>query len=113
MACRHKEWDWRRGYSYLHSTFGDLVITGLVGLRPRADSLLVINPLISKEVSWFAIDNLMYHGFELAICWDQHGDRYGQGAGFLVWADGHLLANKSAVEMLIVSLPVRRQSEQS
>ena len=31
---------------YNHSSFCDLVITGLVGLRPRADDLLEMNPLI-------------------------------------------------------------------
>ena len=34
------------GYEYNHSTFNDLILTGLVGLRPGADGKLTVNPLI-------------------------------------------------------------------
>ena len=34
-----------RGKDYNHSTYCDLVITGLVGLRPRPDDTVEVNPL--------------------------------------------------------------------
>ena len=106
---RHAEWDWRRGYAYLHSTFCDLVITGLVGLRPRSDSLLVINPLVPKGVDWFALDNLRYHGIDITICWDRYGSKYDFGQGLFVWADGLLLANGSELQALSLQLPTSQK----
>ena len=35
-----------RGKDYNHSTFCDLVISGLIGLRPRADDTVEVNPLV-------------------------------------------------------------------
>jgi hypothetical protein len=35
-----------RGKDYNHSTYCDLVISGLVGLRPRADDIVEVNPLV-------------------------------------------------------------------
>ena len=107
---RHGEWDWQRGYAYLHSTFCDLVITGLVGLRPRSDALLVINPLVPEGVEWFAIDNLLYHGINLSISWDQHGAKYGLGHGLHVWADGQLVAHSSSLQSLSMRLPMNASS---
>lgn len=102
--CRHGEADWRRGYRYLHSTFCDLVITGLVGLRPRADDTLIIHPLVPDTVQWFALDSLLYHGLNLAVIWDLTGKRYGRGAGLSVWADGQLLAKSARIQRLEISL---------
>lgn len=106
---RHGEADWRRGYSYLHSTFCDLVITGLVGLRPRADHLLVVHPLVPDSVQWFALDSLLYHGLNLAIVWDRTGERYGRGVGLSVWVDGRLLARSSRIQRLELDLTNRTE----
>ena len=38
--------DQERSRYYNHSTFNDLIITGLVGLRPRADDTIEVNPLL-------------------------------------------------------------------
>ena len=38
--------DEERSRYYNHSTFNDLIITGLVGLRPRADDMIEVNPLL-------------------------------------------------------------------
>ena len=102
--CRHSDPNWRRGYSYLHSTYCDLVITGLVGLRPRADDLLIVHPLVPDDAKWFALDNLLYHGLNLAIVWDRTGERYGHGAGLSVWAQGRLLGRSLSLQQLEVRL---------
>jgi Domain of unknown function (DUF5060)/Domain of unknown function (DUF5605) len=77
--------DLERGRYYNHSTFCDLVITGLVGLRPRADDKIVVNPLATWD--WFCLDNVWYHGRTLTIIWDRTGKKYGRGAGLTVLED--------------------------
>ena len=74
---------------YNHSTFADLVITGLVGLVPRADDVLELHPLLPADAwDWFCVEGLRYHGRDLTIVWDRDGSRYGAGAGLTAWVDG-------------------------
>ena len=69
--------DQLRSRYYNHSTFADLIITGLMGLRPGEDDILEINPLIPDEQwNWFCLDNLMYHGKNIAIVWDSTGKKF-------------------------------------
>ena len=104
---RRNESDWRRGYAYNHSTFCDLVITGLVGLRPRRDGILEVNPLFvdASDISYFVLDGLPYHGRTLTILWDGDGRRYGCGAGLQLWVDGVVVAVSPVVRKLLVYLP--------
>jgi len=82
-----------RGKDYNHSTYCDLIITGLVGLRPRADNLVVVDPLMPDGVwDYFCLDNVHYHGHTLTIFYDKTGDRYGKGKGLHVLADGKEIA---------------------
>jgi len=82
-----------RGKDYNHSTFCDLVITGLVGLRPRADSTVEVNPLLPEGTwDWFCLDNVRYHGRTLTVLYDRSGERYGKGKGLRVLADGREVA---------------------
>lgn len=83
-----------RGKDYNHSTFCDLVITGLVGLRPRADSTVEVNPLAPAEWEHFCLDGVGYHGRTLTIVWDRTGQRYGRGAGLAILADGREIARR-------------------
>lgn len=86
--------DAERSRYYNHSTFCDLVITGLVGLRPRADSVIEVNPLLpAGQWDWFCLDNVRYHGRILTILWDRTGRKYGRGAGLTVLADGQTIAH--------------------
>jgi hypothetical protein len=83
-----------RSRYYNHSTFCDLVITGLAGLRPRADNVVEVNPLVPAGAwAWFCIDGVSYHGHSLTILWDQTGGRYGRGMGLSVLSDGKLIAH--------------------
>ena len=57
-----------RGRDYNHSTFNDLIITGLVGLRPRMDHRLEINPLVPEgSLDYFCLDHVRYHDRDLTI----------------------------------------------
>jgi hypothetical protein len=77
---------------YFHSAYVNLVITGVVGLRPRADDSVVVNPLAPPDWSYFALDDVRYHRRRLSILWDRDGTRYGRGRGLMVFADDRLVA---------------------
>ncbi|MDZ7374914.1 MAG: trehalase family glycosidase [candidate division KSB1 bacterium] len=95
-----------RSRYYNHSTFCDLVITGLIGLIPRADDTLEVDPLLPAERwDFFCLDHLPYHGHILTILWDCTGQRYGRGAGFRVFADGILLTSAPRLTRIRCRLP--------
>jgi hypothetical protein len=100
--------DQERSRYYNHSTFNDLIITGLVGLRPRADNIVEINPLIPPDKwDWFCLDKVPYHGKILTIVWDKTGMKYGIGKGFSLFIDGKLSAHSEhlgRIEMSCYSL---------
>jgi hypothetical protein len=84
------DWINRNGRSacYNHSTYADLLITGVVGLRPRADDIVEIHPLLPPEAwGWFCLDGVRYHGRVLTVMWDRGGSHYGRGAGLSVFSD--------------------------
>jgi hypothetical protein len=95
-----------RGKDYNHSTFCDLIITGLVGLRPRADDIVEVNPLAPKKTwDYFCLDNVAYHGHLLTILYDKTGGRYGKGKGLRVLADGKEVVKSGKLTRLTGPLP--------
>jgi hypothetical protein len=95
-----------RSRYYNHSTFADLVIAGVVGLRPRADDRLEVQPLLPPGTwDWFCLDGVAYHGRTLTILWDRLGTRYGRGAGLTVLADGRKIAHGDDLGPLAGRLP--------
>lgn len=97
-----------RGKDYNHSTYCDLVISGLVGLRPRADNILEVNPLVPPDWDYFCLDQVRYHGHWLTVAYDRTGRRYGKGAGLRIFCDGRLLVSSKAVRRLTIALPGAR-----
>ncbi|MBI1338086.1 MAG: hypothetical protein GC164_14160 [Phycisphaera sp.] len=98
--------DNERGKDYNHSTFCDLVITGLIGLRPRADDKIVVNPLLPDRAwDWFMLDNVTYHGYRLTIVWDRDGNHYQHGKGLAIFADGKPIAHAESLTRLTATLP--------
>ena len=94
--------DRERSRYYNHSTFNDLMITGIVGLRPRADRTLEINPLIPEgKWDWFCLDNVSYHGHNLTIVWDKDGSRYHLGKGLRVLVDGKEVGHADSLTRLV------------
>jgi len=97
-----------RGKDYNHSSYCDLVISGLVGLRPRPDDTLAVNPLV-PEGTWdyFCLDSVLYHGRAITIFYDRTGQRYGKGAGLRVLADGKEIAVSEKIARVTGPLPPR------
>ncbi|MEW5916503.1 MAG: glycosyl hydrolase family 65 protein, partial [Gemmatimonadota bacterium] len=89
---------------YFHSSFADLVITGLVGLRPRDDNQLEVNPLAPNEWDWFLLNDVSYRGRLVDIVWDRTGQRYGRGRGLSLWADGRAIARSDSMQRIIADL---------
>ena len=85
---------------YFHSSFNDLIITGLVGLNPRSDNVIEIDPLAPASWDWFALDDLAYHGHRLSIVWDKDGSRYGLGVGLRILADGKVIAARKELSKI-------------
>jgi DUF1680 family protein len=95
-----------RSRYYNHSTFCDLVISGLVGLMPRDDDTVVVAPLVPVDTwDWFCLDGVSYHGRTLTILWDRTGDKYRRGAGLRVFADGTEVAQSDRLTRVAGKLP--------
>lgn len=59
-----------RGRHYNHSTFIDLVMTGLCGVRPAEGNELVIRPL-GTSLDYFTVEGIRYHGHTVDIFWSK------------------------------------------
>ncbi|MCC6696752.1 MAG: hypothetical protein IT365_14070 [Candidatus Hydrogenedentes bacterium] len=62
--------EWRTDQrDYNHSTYLDILIADVAGLRPRADETIEVHPLIDPAMEAFAIDGVRYHGHDITIAW--------------------------------------------
>jgi hypothetical protein len=102
----------RRSHHDNHSAYIDLVMTGLVGIRPRADDVLEVDPLLptawpagSAPVRYFALQNVAYHGHRVSVYYDADGSRYKTGRGLKVFVDGRMLAKARPLGRVLVRLP--------
>ncbi len=94
-----------RGRYYNHSGFADLIITGLIGLRPSGQNEFIVHPLLPPRAwNYFAIEGLPYHGHLLTILYDRDGSRYNRGVGLQVMCDGRMIAHSNTLQLLHVSL---------
>ena len=100
-----------RSHHYNHSTYIDLILSGLIGIRPRADNVLELNPLIpSDEISadhpirYFLLDNLIYHRHAVTIVYDQTGAHYHAARGLSIFVDGKLAGHSPSLQRIQISL---------
>ena len=83
-----------RGKDYNHSSFCDLVISGLIGVQPQTDGGIVINTLIPEgEWDWFALSRIPCAGKEISVVYDRTGDHYGCRPGMTVYVNGKKAAH--------------------
>jgi len=103
-----------RGKDYNHSSYCDLIISGLVGLRPRPDDVVEVNPLVDADTwDWFCLDNVLYHGRIITIVWDKTGRKYNKGKGLLVFANGKETAQSETIGRVTGQLPPTKQEKQA
>jgi F5/8 type C domain/Amylo-alpha-1,6-glucosidase len=102
-----------RSHHYEHSTYVDLILSGLIGIRPRGDETLEIAPLLPDvpidggAVRYFALQNLTYHGHDIGLIYDAAGTRYGAGPGLSVFVDGTRLYGPGPLARVSIPLPPR------
>lgn len=97
--------DRERSRYYNHSTFNDLIITGLCGLRPQLNNELVVNPLLpAGQWDYFCLDNVLYHGHNITIVWDKDGSRYHIGKGLSLLVDGTKKAHRNDLGRITCTL---------
>ena len=103
-----------RSRHYNHSTFNDLMITGLVGLLPRADDVIEVDPLLPPDAwDWFKLTDVPYRGHLVTTAWDRTGKQYGHGPGLSISVDGRELARSEKLKRLTVALPAPSPSSAS
>ena len=100
------EWtdDWRQGFKYLHSSYIDIVISGVAGLKPLASSAppqLLVMPLQPTDgaLAFWAVDGVVIGGRSVTVFWDATGARYGKGAGLSVWLEGTVAAHAATTQL--------------
>lgn len=94
--------------NYLHSTYIDNVFTDFFGIVPTFGDTLVLQPLVPANWSYFAIENLPYHGTLLTMIWDKSGTHYGNcSAGFSVYSNGSLFHHQRDLKAFNVTLPFK------
>lgn len=76
-----------RGRFYNHSTFCDLVLSGLCGIRPEMDGRIALRPLAPVEWDHFRVANLKVRGHEIEVVWDRTGQCFGRGQGLHLFVD--------------------------
>ena len=80
--------DCDRSPNYNHSEFANLIITGLLGIRPDEGDVLTVNPMIPDDWQYFCLENVPYGGKLITLLYDKDGTHYGQGVGFRIYVDG-------------------------
>jgi hypothetical protein len=94
-----------RGKDYNHSSFCDLLISDLIGLKPQLNNSTIINPLIPENTwDWFCLDGVNYKEKTLTILYDKYGTKYNLGAGFFVFVDGKLKVKEDRIKKTILQL---------
>jgi len=90
-----------RGKDYNHSTYCDLIISGLIGIRPQADGMLTVNPLLPDDTwDYFCLENVICHGKRITVIYDKTGTKYHKGMGLMLFVDGHLEASSKGLSLL-------------
>ncbi|MEK6781765.1 MAG: discoidin domain-containing protein [Bacteroidota bacterium] len=93
---------------YNHSSFNNLVISGLCGIRPSKGDTLVINPLVDKSIQYFCLSDVLYHGHKLTVVYDEDGGKYKLGKGLTVFVDGKksIVLQKEGKYQVVVGAPI-------
>jgi len=109
-----------RSHHYNHSTYIDLILSGLIGIRPRADDVLEVNPLLptsathgTAAIRYFAVEGMAYHGHSVSIFYDEEGARYHLGRGLTLFIDGRRASSPGSLRHIEVKLPTNSMTTAS
>jgi hypothetical protein len=109
-----------RSHHYNHSTYIDLILNGLIGIRPRADDILEVNPLVpgpttqdAAPIRFFAIEGVAYHGHRIDIFYDDDGKRYHIGRGLSLFIDDQSVSGPGPLRRIEVQLPANSMTTAS
>lgn len=92
---------------YFHSSYIDLVITGLMGLVSKDTDSIEVNPLIPEDWDYACLDNVKYHGNDVTIIWDKTGKKYKKGKGLMIFSNGKKIASSPVLRKIIA--PIKRK----
>ena len=84
-----------RGKDYNHSTFCDLVISGLVGFVPNGAEGFTVDPLCPRTWDYFILEDVRYRGHDVTVRWQR-------GEGLTVAVDGKAVASRKTLGRLDV-----------
>lgn len=110
----YPELDAWSGYStnhsehYLHSTYLDNFFTNLIGVIPTTDDVLPLYPLVPSNWTYFAVENMPYHGSLISIVWDESGSHYSfanNTKGLSVYSNGSLIHSQPTLAPVNITLP--------
>lgn len=83
-----KRGGYERGKDYNHSTFCDLVLSGLLGIGTDAEGKLTAQPLIPQSWPYFKVCGVCHGGQRYTVVFDRDGRHYGRGAGLQILPEG-------------------------
>ena len=86
-----------RGKDYNHSTFCDMVVSGLVGFIPGGAAGFTVDPLFPETWDYCILDSLRYRGHDVSIRWHR-------GRGLSVKVDGREAARSGTLAKVAVRL---------
>lgn len=91
-----KEWGWEkwrggyeRGKDYNHSTFCDIILSGVLGIQCDGENLTVA-PCIPADWEYFKVENLHFRGSTYTIIYDKTGEKYHSGKGIIIQNRGNV-----------------------
>jgi hypothetical protein len=109
-----------RSHHYFHSTYVDLLVSGLIGVRARSDEMLEIAPLLpievlskQRDIRYYALQSLRIHGHDVGIYYDATGEHYGIGAGLSVYVDGQRRYGPGESTRILLPLPAKREDQET
>lgn len=86
---------------YNHSTYLDILIADIAGIRPRPDDVLELHPLIPESIPSFLLDGVRYHGHDVTVAWNRPGSPTTAPdslEGFRVYLNGKLILHRRTLD---------------
>ncbi len=99
---------------YNHSTWLDILIPEILGLVPRDDDILEIDPLVPEgTLTRFLLDGQRYRGHDVTLVWDAPGDEipdaYADGRkGLDVYLDGRMVSSTKSLSRIQINMKTRQ-----